>query len=50
MYILVIGNVIDGLNFVGPFKSMKDAIYYGENETADDWNVANLLKPEKKPK
>lgn len=40
--ILVIGNVVDGLRFVGPFEGVSLAIEYAEQNLGDDWVVAPL--------
>lgn len=47
--ILIRGNPVDGLTFLGPFDSRETAIEYAEVAMADDggdWWVADLNKPE----
>jgi len=47
LYILVVGNVIDGLSFIGPFDCPSDASDYAEfEERHEDWVVGDLLEPE----
>ena len=48
MYILVIGNPMDGFKFEGLFTSTQDAIAYGEiHYAATEWWTAHLaLKPD----
>lgn len=43
--ILVTGNPIDGLTFIGPFEDNEAAQLEGEKEY-DDWNIATLYPPE----
>ena len=43
-FIVVAGNIIDGLTFYGPFDSVKSAIEYGQT-LSDVWSVTSLTKP-----
>ena len=43
--ILVIGNLSDGFQFVGPFDSFQEASEYSEGVDEMNW-VATLEKPE----
>jgi hypothetical protein len=47
MYILIVGNVVDGLRFEGPFDCPSDAAEYAERyyKNEEYW-VADLLTPE----
>lgn len=36
-HIIVVGNLIDGLRFIGPFGDSDDAIRYGETNCGGDW-------------
>jgi len=45
MFIVVIGNVVDGLAFHGPFDTVDEAVNYGENCT-DEWVTAQLTEVE----
>ena len=47
MYIIVVGNPIDGTNMFGPFNTSEDALWYGENNYVDeDWWMVELITPE----
>lgn len=47
MFIVITGNVIDGLTMFGPFSNAEDANEYGDLECGQDtWVVATLYKPE----
>jgi hypothetical protein len=46
-HIVVIGNVVDGLTFEGPFDTAEGAIEYADaNVTKPEWVVAPLVSPE----
>lgn len=43
MHIVIVGNVVDGLHFVGPFKTVTHAIEWAKKyRTTDDWVTAPL--------
>lgn len=45
MYIVIIGNVVDGLTFFGTFKKIDQAIEYAERELNDvEWAIAPIEK------
>jgi hypothetical protein len=46
MNIIVIGNVVDGLGFIGPFEDHTDAIQYAEAFRLKDWVETELKTPE----
>lgn len=46
MFIVITGNIMDGMNFYGPFESFEEALEYAEAEIMDAWFVAELIKPE----
>ncbi len=47
MFILLIGNVIDGLNIVGPFPDNEDAVIWAEgNVKNEEWITTKLHNPE----
>ena len=47
LYILVVGNVIDGLRFVGPFESPDEAGEYAEvHERHSEWSIGDLEEDE----
>lgn len=47
-YIIITGNPVDGLGFVGPFKTAEEANRYADlSFTAGDWWVVSLDKPER---
>ena len=45
MYVLVVGNPIDGLQFVGPFPDHDAAVEYAERYEDQEWWVTSLDKP-----
>jgi hypothetical protein len=43
MHIAIVGNVVDGLKFYGPFKTAVDAMNWcNENITVEEWCIAPL--------
>lgn len=44
-HILIVGNIIDGLRFVGPFATLKDAEEAGVREDKGTWTTAPLALP-----
>jgi hypothetical protein len=44
-YILALGNIVDGLEFIGPFADRDAAVSYGESYVGVDWCIAEL-KPQ----
>lgn len=44
--LLVAGNVIDGLSFIGPFDCVPDAIEWAEENNIDEYSVGELYTPE----
>ena len=45
--ILVVGNVVDGLNFIGPFDDEELATeYVTKNKITEEWSIAELEDPE----
>ena len=52
MFVLVVGNVVDGLEFYGPFETTEEAgEFAGEGGVwvDRDWTIAELLNPEDEP-
>lgn len=45
MFVLIVGNVIDGLQLIGPFETAELANLYAEPITGEDWIVARLAPP-----
>ena len=43
---VVYGNVVDGLNFIGPFESMATACQWAEEKKLDEWNACLLEHPQ----
>lgn len=43
-WIVIFGNVVDGLYFHGTFKSLEDAVQYAydNRDNNEDWTVAEL--------
>ena len=47
VYVLILGEVINGLQFIGPFDSEIAALNYGEEAYPNEmWVVGSLQKPE----
>jgi hypothetical protein len=45
-WILITGNVVDGLVFYGPFDDSEAAIDFGEDlNDVDNWTIAEVIKP-----
>ncbi len=45
-YMIMYGNVVDGMKFIGPFDSGEDALGYAEMElTPEDWWIVPLQSP-----
>jgi ribosomal protein L37AE/L43A len=47
-HILIFGNPVDGLTFVGPFDTHEEAVTYGE-PIAEEWWVSELDEPTNEP-
>ena len=46
MWILVVGNVVDGLHFIGPFHSLDTANDHADGfYSGEDWVIADLIQP-----
>lgn len=47
MYLIIVGNPLDGLNIFGPFDTQEDALWYGENNhQGEDWWYAETIDPD----
>lgn len=46
MFVLVIGNPVDGLKFIGPFDTADEAIEYADENADDAFWVASIQSPE----
>ena len=47
MFIVITGNVVDGLHFTGPFKDHDSALdYCGDLPAMQEWTIADLYDPE----
>jgi hypothetical protein len=44
MYIIVYGNIFDGLEFVGPFSDRDSALLYSEGDSGE-WHIVELQPP-----
>lgn len=42
MYVLIIGNIVDGVSVVGPFSSVEATNRYAEIYVRDVWVAVNL--------
>ena len=46
MFILLIGDIVNGFQFIGPFNESDDVIeYVTKMKIKDDWEVVQLTKP-----
>lgn len=46
MFVVIAGNVVDGLTFFGPFENQEEANQYAEDQLRkEDWVVALLNRP-----
>lgn len=45
-YILVVGNIMEGFDFVGPFDTYEAAQTHGERNSQIEWHVAECNSPE----
>lgn len=45
-HIVVLGNAVDGLTFVGPFDDYDAAMEYAGSYVDRDWHIAPLSAPE----
>lgn len=45
MYVLIYGNPVDGLEFIGPFNSHETAIQHAETYILSDWWIAEMEAP-----
>lgn len=44
--IVLVGNIFEGYEFVGPFDEHEDAFIWGETHAKGEWLVAFLVNPE----
>jgi hypothetical protein len=44
--IVILGNAIEGLTFVGPFDTDVEAVDFAESLPPTEWHVATLQSPE----
>ena len=45
-YVICIGNIADGFEFIGPFVYYENAFYYAEDQLAHkDWFICKLTNP-----
>ena len=46
--VLIVGNPVDGLRFVGPFDNGSDAVDFAGNHVAseEDWWISDLITQE----
>ena len=44
-HVVVVGEVIQGFRFVGPFPTMYDAGRWGDENCKDEWTTAPLIAP-----
>lgn len=42
MYVLIVGNILDGIRVIGPFKTKDDAILYTFTNNFDDAIIAPM--------
>ncbi len=49
MFVIVAGNVIDGVALIGPFDDGEEANFYGDMHVQAEWVVATLEAPVVEP-
>jgi hypothetical protein len=49
MFVVTCGNVIDGFDLIGPFKSADEAIFWAESSFLEEWVIAKLQDPNNPP-
>ena len=45
MFIIIVGTIVDGMTFVGPFDNNESALSFAEdvlNSVGSDWNIVRL--------
>lgn len=47
LHVVVVGNVFDGINIVGPFLSLEDAMDWGERNSAQEWWTSSITSAAK---
>lgn len=45
MYVVIVGNIFDGMNVVGPFLNIDEAIEWGDRNGEMDWYTARITPP-----
>jgi hypothetical protein len=44
MHIVIVGDLLNGFEFFGPFKTAPDAVRFGESVRHGEWTIAPLAK------
>jgi len=47
LHVVIVGNVFDGINIVGPFLSLEDAMDWGERESDQEWWASSITSAAK---
>ena len=47
LHVVIVGNVFDGINIVGPFLSLEDAMDWGEREADQEWWASSITSAAK---
>lgn len=42
LHVVIVGNMFDGINIVGPFLSLEDAMDWGEREAPQEWWTSSI--------
>lgn len=45
--ILIVGNIISGLSFVGPFETIEEALLFTQKKKIQEWVFAEIVVPDK---
>lgn len=45
MYVVIVGNIFDGMKVVGPFVNIDEAINWGDRNGEMDWYTARITPP-----
>lgn len=45
MYVVIAGDVVDGIDIIGPFDDPDEASTWGADFSMGDWHVVKVLTP-----
>ena len=47
LHVVIVGNVFDGINIVGPFLNLEDAMDWGDRNSAQEWWASSITSAAK---